>query len=138
MKDGGRPVAYRSCAVRYGTAAERAGFEVDDLISIADVERFVRGQRPGVSYRFDVVHAGRREARTLTLGRNDWTYWRGQEGLRRLALTIGSVPTWRSPASCSSPGRETAAPAGARCCSRKSACTWCATGSPARLPPETA
>ena len=88
----GRTVAYRVLAVAGGTAAARAGFEVDDLISIADVERFVRGQQPDVGYRFDVVRAGRRQARTLTLGRSDWVYLLSQEGLRRLALTMGSVP----------------------------------------------
>jgi hypothetical protein len=92
VKGDGRTVAYRVLAIAGGTAAARAGFEVNDLVSIADVERFVRGQQPDVGYRFDVVHAGRRQARTLTLGRNDWIYWRSQEGLRRLALTIGSVP----------------------------------------------
>jgi len=88
----GRTVAYRVLALAGGTAAARAGFEVDDLISIADVERFVRGQQPDVGYRFDVVHAGRRRERTLTLGRSDWVYLLSQEGLRRLALTVGSVP----------------------------------------------
>jgi hypothetical protein len=57
-EDDGQPVAYRVIAIARGTAAERAGFEVEDLISITDVERYVREQRPDVSYRFEVVHAG--------------------------------------------------------------------------------
>jgi len=98
VKADGRAVAYRVIAVTPGTAAERAGFETGDLISIADVERYVREQRPGDSYRFEVARADTRQTRTrtetctLTLGRKDRAYWRGQEGLRRLAVTATSVP----------------------------------------------
>jgi hypothetical protein len=91
VKADGRAVAYRVIGVAGGTAAERAGFDVDDLISVADVERFVREQQPDLSYRFDVIRAGRRRTCTLTLGGKDWTYWRGPEGLRRLAATAASV-----------------------------------------------
>jgi hypothetical protein len=87
----GRPAAYGVVATARHTAAERAGFEVGDLISIADVERFVREQRPEVSYSFEVVHAGRRQTRALTLERKDWTYWRGRDGLRRLAVVLASA-----------------------------------------------
>lgn len=91
VKADGRAIAYRVIAVAGGTAAGRAGFDVDDLISVADVERFVRGQQPDLSYRFDVIRAGRHQTCTLTLGGKDWTYWRGPEGLRRLAATAASV-----------------------------------------------
>ncbi len=87
----GRPAFYRVIAITRGTAAERAGLEVSDLIPIADVERFVREQRPGGSYRFEVVRAGRHQTRALTLTRNDWTYWRGRDGLRKLAVVLASV-----------------------------------------------
>jgi hypothetical protein len=91
VKDHGRAVAYRVIAVAGETPAERAGFEVADLISIDDVERFAREQQPGVAYQFDLVHAGRPQTRTLTLGRNDWSYWRGREGLRRVAVAVASM-----------------------------------------------
>jgi hypothetical protein len=87
----GRPVAYRVTATVPGTPAERAGFKVGDLVSIAGVERYAREQRPDVSYRFDVIQADRRQARVLTLGRSDWVYWRRGEGLRRLAMTVASL-----------------------------------------------
>ncbi len=91
VKEDGRAAAWRVITTARGTAAEEAGFEAGDLISIGDVDRFVREQQPDVGYRFDVVRAGRRQTHTLTLGRNDWTYWRGGEGLRRLAATAASL-----------------------------------------------
>ena len=86
-----RPASYQVIAVARGTAAERAGFEVGDLIPIADVERFARDQRPGGSYRLEVFRAGRHQTHALTLPRNDWIYWRGRDGLRKLGLLLASV-----------------------------------------------
>jgi hypothetical protein len=91
VKADGRAVAYRVTAVGPATPAGRAGLHEDDLISIADVDRFVREQHVGVTYRFDVIHADTRQTRTLALGRKDWTYWRGTEGLRRLLWALGSM-----------------------------------------------
>jgi hypothetical protein len=87
----GRPAGYEVVGISRDTAAARAGFEVGDLMAIADIERFVREQRPAVGYRFEVVHAGRRQTRALTLGRKDGTYWRGRDGLRRLAVVLASA-----------------------------------------------
>ena len=91
VKADGHAVAYRVMATARGAAAEQAGFEVGDQVSIADVERFARERQPGASCRFDVVHAGTRRIRTLTLAPNDRSYWRGHEGLRRLAVTVAGA-----------------------------------------------
>ncbi len=88
-KAGGRPVAYRVIATARGTAADRAGFDVNDLVSVDDVERFAGDQRTGVDHVFNVVRAGTR--RTLTLTTDAWTSWGGRERLRRLAVTAASA-----------------------------------------------
>ena len=66
----GRPAAYRVITITPGMPAQRAGFEVGDLISLADVERFVRDKSAGVTYRFEVFSAERRQTRALTRARS--------------------------------------------------------------------
>jgi hypothetical protein len=91
VKDAGRAVAYRVIGVEVGTPAERAGFQSGDLVSIAEVERFAAEQQAGRSSRFDVIHAGIRQTRTLTLGRKNWSYWSGSAGLQRLTLILDAA-----------------------------------------------
>lgn len=88
---GAPPTAYRVTAVAGETAAERAGFEVGDLVSIVDVERFARERRPGVDFAFDVVRGGTHRSLTLRLASNDRAFWTGREGFRRLAITGASA-----------------------------------------------
>jgi hypothetical protein len=93
VKDDRRPAAYRVIATTPGTPAERAGFMVDDLLSIAEVERFGRDQRAGATYRFEIEGRGpgTRHTRTLTLAADHWAPWSGREGLRRLAVILASA-----------------------------------------------
>jgi hypothetical protein len=66
LRDDAKPAAYRVIAIAPGSGAERAAFEVGDLIAIPQVERFAREQKQDVSFRFDVIHAGRHRTRVLT------------------------------------------------------------------------
>jgi eukaryotic-like serine/threonine-protein kinase len=87
----GSTISYRVVGIQAGSAAERAGLETDDVLSNEDMERFLAHWRTHVGHRFEVVRAGRPQELFLGLRTKDWSYWRGSQGLRRIALMFNAA-----------------------------------------------
>jgi tRNA A-37 threonylcarbamoyl transferase component Bud32 len=86
--DGGTNLVVRVTEVVPGSAAERAGLQLNDVLSAPELARFLERPEPYASYRLGVVRRGERKVLTLSVGRKDWRYWSGNVGGRRLTAPL--------------------------------------------------